>query len=69
VVGAAADTPFAVDFPDVTSVDPLAIAEDIETVADLAGSVRYKRQMVATYVRRALVAFDTRSSNEVDDDV
>lgn len=69
VVGAAADTPLAADFPDVTSVDPLAIADGIEPVPDLTGSVRYKRQMVATCVRRALAAFDTGRSNGVDDDV
>jgi carbon-monoxide dehydrogenase medium subunit len=67
VVGAAAELPLAVDVPDVASVDPVAIAERIEPVPDLTGSVRYKRHVVATCVRRALAALDPTGTNREND--
>jgi carbon-monoxide dehydrogenase medium subunit len=52
VVGAVGETPLAFDFDSLSAVAPDAIAESIEPIADLTGSVRYKRHVTATYVRR-----------------
>jgi aerobic carbon-monoxide dehydrogenase medium subunit len=55
VVGAVGELPLVSDHDDGT-VDPAEVAARIEPVADLTGSVAYKRHVTEVYVRRALDA-------------
>jgi carbon-monoxide dehydrogenase medium subunit len=59
VVGAVGEMPVAFDFETLAAVTPDAIAESIEPIADLTGSVRYKRHVTATYVRRLVATLET----------
>ena len=54
VVGAVAEIPHVTDVADLADFDPEATAEQIEPIADLAGSVRYKRHVTAVHLRRAV---------------
>jgi carbon-monoxide dehydrogenase medium subunit len=54
VVGAVAERPMRFDFAAGDSIDPQQIAEIVQPLPDLTGSVSYKRHLVAVYVRMAL---------------
>jgi aerobic carbon-monoxide dehydrogenase medium subunit len=56
VVGAVAEVPFVVDTPTLDDVDPVAIAADIDPVADLTGQEDYKRHVTKVYVERAVAS-------------
>lgn len=59
VVGAVGEMPAAFDFESPSMVDADAIADSIEPIPDLTGSVRYKRHVTATYVRRLVATLET----------
>jgi carbon-monoxide dehydrogenase medium subunit len=59
VVGAVGEMPVAFDFESLAAVTPDTIADSIEPIADLTGSVRYKRHVTATYVRRLVASLET----------
>jgi carbon-monoxide dehydrogenase medium subunit len=54
VVGAVGDKPLWFDADELTTIAPDEIASAVEPVADLVGSVRYKRHMTEVFVRRAI---------------
>lgn len=56
VVGAVGEELFVLDVDDVADVDPGDVAAQVDPIADLTGSVRYKRHITALFVRRALAA-------------
>lgn len=56
VVGAVGEELLVVDVDHVDHVDADDIADRIDPIADLTGSVRYKRHMTAVFVRRAVDA-------------
>jgi carbon-monoxide dehydrogenase medium subunit len=53
VVGAVGEAPRLFDHDDWAAVDPDAIATAFEPIADLAGSIDYKRHVTAVFIRRA----------------
>ncbi len=56
VIGAVAEAPRVFDFNDWADVDPRAIADEIEPVPDLTGSIEYKRHITAVFISRAIAA-------------
>lgn len=56
VVGAVGEELFVVDVDDVADLDADDVAARIDPIADLTGSVRYKRHVTAVFVRRAASA-------------
>lgn len=59
VVGAVGEMPVAFDFETIAAVAPDDIADSIEPIPDLTGSVRYKRHVTATYVRRLVATLES----------
>ena len=57
VVGAVGPTPVVVDTAD-SAVDPDSIAESVEPMPDLTGSVEYKRHVTGVFVRRVLARLE-----------
>jgi carbon-monoxide dehydrogenase medium subunit len=55
-VGAVSDKPLLVDIAESESIDYEGIADQLEPLDDLAGSVRYKKHVAAVYMRRAVAA-------------
>lgn len=55
-IGAVADKPLIIDVENADDVDDAAIADQLEPVDDMAGTVRYKKHVTAVYVRRAMAA-------------
>lgn len=62
VVGAVGGRPVRFDFDEGEDIDPQTIAQQVEPIPDLTGSVRYKRHIVAVYVQRALERISTAES-------
>ncbi len=56
VVGAVGEVQMLWTFGDPAEIDPQAVAEELDPTPDLTGSDRYKRQVAATYIRRAVHA-------------
>jgi aerobic carbon-monoxide dehydrogenase medium subunit len=56
VVGAVGEVPRVFDFPHWDDVDAAAIADGLEPIPDLTGSVEYKRHVTAVFIRRAIAA-------------
>lgn len=54
VIGAAGETPMTWNFAAPDEIDPAEVAAQTDPVADLTGSVRYKKHVTAVYIRRAL---------------
>lgn len=54
VVGAAAEVPYVAEADSPEGIDPSAIAAELEPVADLTGSERYKRHVTEVFLSRAL---------------
>lgn len=54
VFGAATEVPVRVDVDHPGALDPEAVAAELDCVADLTGSVAYKRHLAAVHARRAL---------------
>ncbi|MGH8891361.1 MAG: FAD binding domain-containing protein [Acidothermaceae bacterium] len=59
VLGAVGEMPLAFEFADLSGVEPEAIADGIDPIPDLTGSVRYKKHVTATYIRRVLALLET----------
>lgn len=55
-IGAVSETPRTFDFDDWSQADPTALANELDPVPDLTGSVEYKRHLTAVFVRRAIAA-------------
>ncbi|MCU1489481.1 MAG: Molybdopterin dehydrogenase, FAD-binding [Acidimicrobiaceae bacterium] len=53
-VGAVGEIPLVLEADSPSGFDPHAVAESIDLVEDLSGSVEYKRHIVEVYVRRAM---------------
>lgn len=53
-IGAVADLPLVVEVPSLSDLSPGELAEAVDPVEDLAGSIEYKRHLVEVYVRRAI---------------
>ncbi|QRP48658.1 xanthine dehydrogenase family protein subunit M [Amycolatopsis sp. FDAARGOS 1241] len=60
-VGAVGERPVVVDHDGPGAPDFDTLAEGIEMIPDLAGSVRYKRHVTAVYARRAATACEERT--------
>jgi aerobic carbon-monoxide dehydrogenase medium subunit len=58
-IGAVTELPVCREFADLEQVDVEALVADLDPVADLAGSVTYKRHVTGVYVRRAMRALLT----------
>ena len=58
VVGAVADRPHMVDVETPAPVNASAIAAEIEPIADIAGTARYKRHVTEVYINRAVARLD-----------
>lgn len=56
VVGAVGGRPQRLEAADSGTIDPQTVADTVEIMPDLTGSVTYKRHVVAVYVQRALDA-------------
>jgi carbon-monoxide dehydrogenase medium subunit len=56
VVGAVGEVPMSWTFTTPASIDPHAIAEQIDPTPDLTGTELYKRHVTGVYVRRAVEA-------------
>lgn len=63
VVGAVGEELLVVDVDDVADIDPDDIANQVDPIADLTGSVRYKRHVTALFVRRAADALMNAGSS------
>ncbi len=63
VVGAVGEELLVVDVDDVADIDPDDIADQVDPIADLTGSVRYKRHVTALFVRRAADALTSAASS------
>lgn len=55
-VGAVAEKPVVVDIAADDAMDAEAIADQVQPLADLAGSVEYKKHVTAVYVERTVTA-------------
>lgn len=64
VVGAVGWTPATVDVERLDELDPVAIAEEIETTRDLGGSESYKRHLTAVTIERCRAAARNREPVE-----
>lgn len=60
VVGAVSELPVVGDYEDPDAIDPKALSAQIEPVADLTGSPRYKQHVTEVFVRRAVAALGER---------
>jgi aerobic carbon-monoxide dehydrogenase medium subunit len=58
VVGAVGEVPVARDYGNLGEVDAGSLVADLDPVADLTGSVRYKRHVTGVFIRRALAALE-----------
>ena len=58
VVGAVGGGPHLVEVETLDSIDPHAVAAEVEVVPDLTGSERYKRHVTRVYVERAIEAME-----------
>ncbi len=56
VIGAVGEIPFVHDLDRLADLDVNAVMVDIDPVADLTGSVEYKRHVTGVFVRRAVAA-------------
>lgn len=56
VVGAVGEAPMVWDVAAPGDIDPAAVAAEVDPTPDLTGSERYKRNVTAVYVRRAVEA-------------
>jgi carbon-monoxide dehydrogenase medium subunit len=63
VVGAVGEVPLARDYQGLDQVDVPALVADLDPVGDLTGSVRYKREVAAVYVRRCLSTLEGAGSD------
>ena len=64
VIGAVGELPRVFDFPNWESVDAGALAEAVEPVPDLTGSVEYKRHVTAVFIRRAIAAIEGAGTDD-----
>jgi carbon-monoxide dehydrogenase medium subunit len=62
VVGAVGDAPLVTDTDRASDLDAAAIAAAVEPVADLAGSIRYKRHIIEVLIDRALTALESEAA-------
>jgi aerobic carbon-monoxide dehydrogenase medium subunit len=58
VVGAVGEVPVAREFPSAAQVDVDSVVAAVDPVADLTGSVEYKRHVTGVFVQRALAALE-----------
>jgi carbon-monoxide dehydrogenase medium subunit len=58
VIGAVSEIPYVLDADDLASVDAEGLADQIEPIPDLTGSVRYKRHVTGVYIGRAIAALN-----------
>lgn len=58
VVAAVCGEPLVVDVPDRASIDPVAIAAEVDVVPDLTGGDRYKRHITSVMISRAMEQLD-----------
>ncbi len=63
VVGAVGEELVVVDVDEPTDIDADDIAQQIDPIADLTGSIRYKRHITALFVRRAAAALVERAAS------
>jgi aerobic carbon-monoxide dehydrogenase medium subunit len=64
VVGAVGEVPAVREFPSVAQVDVDAVIDSVDPVADLTGSVEYKRHVTGVFVRRAIAALEGGSDSD-----
>lgn len=64
VLAAVCDEPVVISAPSVSELDPVAIAGEIDVIADLTGDEAYKRQLTVVTIRRTIEAL---ASQEVRD--
>jgi carbon-monoxide dehydrogenase medium subunit len=58
VIGAVSDRPHTVSVPAGTPIHGHAVAEELEPIADLAGTAEYKRHVTGVYIDRAVAELD-----------
>lgn len=61
-VGAVTERPVCQEAAGLAELDVDAMVAELEPVADLAGSVTYKRHVTGVYIRRAIQAMEARAS-------
>jgi carbon-monoxide dehydrogenase medium subunit len=59
VVGAVTERPLVFDSEGASPIEPAAVAEAVDPVADLSGSELYKRHVTSVFVARALAQLET----------
>ena len=63
VVGAVGEIPARFDFGEEENIDPQEIADSIDPIPDLTGSVLYKKHIIKVYVQQALDRLSTEESS------
>lgn len=63
VVGAVGEVPYVRDYAGRDAVQAAELAAELDPIADLTGSVRYKRHVAAVFIDRALAALEGADSH------